>query len=583
MAKNIWIYSRKILLESAKNKILEICKNVSPDNIIASQPKVVVNGNVAYGIMNPTNTLLVKGNSLLMGEIYGDNSNWHIPQQNFPDGSYALFRDGNEYCEIVSDPVASRTIWYFMNDEIFIASTSQRAIIMFIGEFEFNEKVIPWMLSTGSLGPSYSWDKRINRVPSDSSVTLDKKNWSLSLKSNPIEFKESKDSDEGHEQKLRSAINSTFKSLKLNYSDWVLPLSGGYDSRAILCFLHSNNTHNTDKDLRTITWGLKSSLNEVDNDACVAQKVAKALNLPHKYHYTNLSEEPIEDLFNRFLLNGEGRIDHISGYMDGFKIWKSLYEDGVQGVIRGDECFGWLKNSSELDVRLLQGLLLCSDFSNLKPFTKKGLFEQEIPKHLKLREGESYGTWRDRLHQQWRLPTVMAALSDLKLPYVEVVNPLLSKRILLEVRKSPDHVRTEKNLFIKILNSISPKVAYAKKSALAKTTGILKQKQIVELLSRELSSSIAKELFPEDFLANVLEKINVSDSETTNKAKSFSQMALIKYFMPRHLKSLIRNGAPSFALPTIDNNVLAFRIYMVVRMNQILKDESIINLKGVGL
>lgn len=571
MAKNIWIYSRKALLESTKSKIVNICKEITPDNISATPPKVVVNNHVAFGISNPKSTILIKNNSILMGQIIGDTNGWDIPKKNYPDGSYALFRDGKDYCEMVSDAVASRTIWYYMNEEIFIASTSQRAIILFIGEFEFNEKVIPWILSSGCLGPGYSWDKRLNRVLPDSTILLDKVNWKLTKTTlNPVEFNEKEDSDENHMQNIMSTISDTFNSVKFNYSEWILPLSGGYDSRGILCFLNASNNDN--KDLRTITWGLKSSLNDTENDAFIAQELARVLDIPNKYYNTNLSDEPVENLFNRYLINGEGRIDHIGGYFDGFKIWKSLHEDGVQGVIRGDESFGWLKRESVLDVRLLLGLGLCKDFSNLTKYTKKGLFEHEIPDYLKQKEGESFSMWRDRLYQQYRIPTALAALSDLKLSYVEIVSPLLTKRILKEARKLPDHLRTEKKLFIKIVNSITPDVPFAKRDATAKVSGVLKQKQIVELISKELTSNTANELFPQEFLTDVLNNINILEVEKEKSTEAFSVVLFIKRITPRFLKSFMRSKAPSLTLPSIDYNVLAFRIYMVVKMNQMLKN-----------
>ncbi|WP_282123435.1 hypothetical protein [Algibacter mikhailovii] len=572
MAKNIWIYSRKKNIKSVEGIILSICEKIAPDNIIPNKPKVVVNDHVAFGIMNPTNTLLISGNSILIGKTFGDNINWETPNNKFPDGSYALFRDGKELCEIVSDPSASRTIWYYMNDEILIASTSQRAIILFIGEFQFNEKVIPWMLSTGSLGPDYSWDKRIKRIGPDSSIILNKNNWTLSSKSNPIEFHYSKETDQKHEKNLRSAINSTFQSIKLNFKDWILPLSGGYDSRGILCFINSTDSRN----VKTITWGLKSALNETGNDASVAKDLSRALKVPNKYYHTNLSKEPEEEIFNRFLLNGEGRIDQVSGYMDGFKIWKNLFEDNIHGIIRGDEGFGWGKVSSKLDVRMITGLGLCSDYFNLTPFSNEDVFKQEIPEKLLQRDDESLSKWRDRLYHQYRFPTILAALSDLKLSYIELVNPLLSKNILEEVRKLPDHLRTEKNLFKKIVNSVSPQIAYAKEGATQSPSAIFKQKGIVNILGKELSSDLAHELFPEEFLSHVLEKINKVNTNDINKTKSFSIKALIKKNTPGNLKAtirnLIRNRMPSSN--TIDYNTLAFRIYIIVKMKQILESKT---------
>ena len=46
----------------------------------------------------------------------------------------------------MSDILASRTIWYAMDENMLIASTSQRAIISFLGEFRLNRSAVAWSL-----------------------------------------------------------------------------------------------------------------------------------------------------------------------------------------------------------------------------------------------------------------------------------------------------------------------------------------------------------------------------------------------------------------------------------------------------
>ena len=566
MSKSIYLCSRKTLPASVEKKLHKICTKLSPDNITPAEPKIVIDGAIAYGIMNPTKTLLESNNSLLLGQIFDKNEKWSEPLTEFPDGSYALFRDGKEYCEIVSDPVASRTIWYYLDENVFIASTSQRAIVMFMGNFEFDERVIPWMLSTGSLGPTLSWDKRIKRVPPDSSIILDKNNWSTSSKTNPIEFNLVKRSDEENKEILKEALKNTFRSLNLDGLKWALPLSGGYDSRGILCLLHTNSDP---QNLRSITWGLESSIYVKGSDADVAKDLAKKLNVHHKYYHTDLSTEPIDRIINRFILLGEGRIDHLSGYMDGFKIWKTLFEDEIEGIIRGDEGFGWEQVSSALTIRLVIGCGLCSDFSNLKDYTKYGFPLQEIPKHLLQRKEETLNVWRDRLYHEYRLPIILAALSDLKLAYVEQITPLLSKEILQKVRQLPDHLRTEKVLFKNIVNSISPKIDYATVESTASYKDILKQKQIADFLKNELCSNDTKKVFPSEFLDVIFKGIQSEDKGKTAKANSFSFRSFIKKILPNFLI----NAILKVSSPSIDPNVLAFRVFLISKMNKILNDD----------
>lgn len=569
MAKNIYICSKGELPATTESQVFEICKRLEPDNINPRKPEIFINKHIAYGIMNPTHTIRVKGNSLLMGKIYQEIEKWDIPLEEFPDGSYALFRDGEKYCEIVTDATASRTIWYYQDDTIFVSSTSQRAIIMFLGSFEFNDKVIPWMLSAGSLGPEFSWDKRIKRVPADSSVILNKNEWSISVKSNRIEFKTVQRSDQKHEQLLYDSIRETFRSLNLDYTRWVLPLSGGYDSRGILCFL--KDTKSNLENLKTITWGLKLSEGVKGNDAYVAKELANEFNVAHNYYLTDISKEPIELIINRFVMLGEGRTDNLKGYMDGFKVWKNIYEDGVEGIIRGDEGFGCNHYTSSTVVRINEGCALCSDFSNLKDYQDYGLSLQELPEYLKQKKRESLITWKDRLFHEHALPTEFSALSDLKLSFVEVINPLLSKTILEQVRQLPGHLREGKTLFKKIVIALSPDIDFAESEATASSSNILKQNYFATFLKNELNHADARKVLPGDFLNFISGRIKSEDTNIKNKDNPISPRSILKKIVPQFVKEALHSN---FILPTTDDNVLAFRILLISRMNKILQEDS---------
>ncbi|HJW75750.1 MAG TPA: hypothetical protein VJ787_08805, partial [Thermoleophilia bacterium] len=69
-----------------------------------------------------------------------------------PDGSFVIVRDGRRFLELVSDIVGSRTLWYVLTDQAFLASTSQRALVALLGDFALSRVAVAWMLSSGSLG-----------------------------------------------------------------------------------------------------------------------------------------------------------------------------------------------------------------------------------------------------------------------------------------------------------------------------------------------------------------------------------------------------------------------------------------------
>src|SRR5919107_3023354 len=276
----------------SKRNLELLSGRLTPDNITALPPKIVDDEGIVYCVFNPSDSVLARKSSVCLGNVIGREAKGGEPLQGYPDGSYALFRGNSKYVEVVSDVVASRTIWYFKNDEMFISSTSQRAIIFFLRSFVFNEAVIPWVLSSGTLGPAHSWDSRIKSLPADSSIGLDRSSWLLTTKVSGCSFSALDRSEEEHSNLLRQTLTETFEPIELDYSKWTFTLSGGHDSRGILCML--KETGKDFEELKTVTWGRKSALAEKDNDAYVAKSLANCFNLQHEYYENDVSDEPLE-------------------------------------------------------------------------------------------------------------------------------------------------------------------------------------------------------------------------------------------------------------------------------------------------
>lgn len=546
--------------------ITSACAAISPDNITPRSAKIVENGGIAFGLTNPSVTVRINGQSIVLGHTDDPSDRWSIAGSEVPDGNFAMFRADKDSVELLSDIVGSRTIWYYKDERIFIASTSQRAIVLILGSYQFDDRVVPWMLSAGMLG-SFSWDRRVTCVPIDSVVRLSRSNWTLTTSSTPINFSCTDLSDSRYEELLENALEETFGALNIDYSAWALPLSGGYDSRAILCYLLKNGA--SEKKLRCVTWGLESSLAEHGTDAYIAKALASRLNVSHSFHPTDMSVDSAKEIVDRFILNGEGRIDHLAGYTDGFQIWKTLFENGVAGVIRGDEGFGCLAVASPNVVLRSIGIALCSDFSNLRNCEAFELSDQRIPSHLQRRGAESFSTWRDRLYHEHRIPAILAALSDLKLAYVEEMNPLLSRKILTVVRCLPDHLRTDKSLFKRIVAKIGPKVDLATAGATASPENILRQRGIVEVLRSEIDSERARSLVPRGLIGQVMQNLQISDGSATHHRHSFRSD--FKKLVPSFVKDFLREKGVA---PSLDCNLVAFRIYLISHMTAVLSADA---------
>ena len=565
MSKLLYICFKDSVPENFSDKNFNILSDrLQPDNIKFPQPKIIRGEKELIAIFNYNESILIHGKSVCLGKKFARAKNWWSPNEEISDGTYAIFRADGNYFEAITDTVATRTIWYYQSDEIFMASTSQRAIIFFLENFEFNNFTIPWMLSSGSLGPYNSWDKRIKMLKGNSTVKLDRIHWEVTINSKICEFVQVDRNEEDNKKELTLAIKETFDNLELDYKNWVLPLSGGYDSRGILWMLKEI------KELRCITWGVEASQHKKGNDAYIAKELAEYYNKEHKYYYTDLSNEPIEKIFQRFLICGEGRVDHISGYLDGFKIWKDLFEEGVQGVIRGDVMFGMSDVLSEMDVRFRVGMPILSDFKNMKKIESYGIdFHQKIPDWLLKDKNESLETYRDRLFHEYRHANVLAALNDLKLSFVEVINPQVSSKILTVVKQLPDSLRTQKKLYKEIINSICPSIPFATSEAVINHTNILEQKEILKEIIRGLTSDLAKAIFDQKFIDLLLN--NLKQKDETFASTRFKIRSYLKGLLSKRLRRFLRN---TISKPTMNFNELAFRAYIIVRMNKILIDDS---------
>lgn len=534
---------------------------LTPDNINPRPPHIIAGDGVLIGIINPTESLPIKGSNICLGALFGERGQWWRVGSAPPEGTYALFRcDGNSL-ELVSDIVATRTIWYTLTDELFIASTSQRAIIYLLQDFQPNRAVYPWVLSTGTLGPGLSWDQRLRCLGPDSVLTLDRSAWKFAIRQRPVIYQPQALPAKEHMRLLQQAIEETFNSLDINLNQWILPLSGGYDSRAI--FLLLKDRHG----LRTVTWGRRSALEDDRSDAHVAMMLARRYGVAHDYFDTDLSDEPVESVFKRFLVAGEGRTDHISGYMDGFYIWKRLYESGCEGIIRGDEAFGCNPVRNDHNVYENMSLKIISDYEGAAAIeTALGAEAQVRPKYLERQSGESLEIWRDRVNAQYEMPFVFSALNDVKLPYVEIIQPLLSRKIVECVRMFPNELRTGKALFKKIVENMEPKErhAFASNVAIESRDNILSTDKVVSEICNRLRRTKNSDMHLHSLASCA---VNLIDGD---KIRLLNRISSIHNRIVEVTKKLFRVENVNSKLNPYN---FGFRVYMIVEMKRMLEED----------
>jgi hypothetical protein len=537
-------------------------RKLAGDNIDPRPATLVRHSGLSAALFNPTTAAQTHGASIAIGTLLAPRDDWHVPQAALPDGSFALLRADDERVELVSDSVGSRTIWYAMTDRELIASTSQRAIVTLLGSFEPNRDALPWMLSSGTLGPTAAWDARVQRLQPGQRVLLDRASWRLESRTDEVTFAPDVFLPRSaHLERLLGAVSDACKRWSFDAGKWVLTLSGGADSRSLLCLLR-------DRGIAAVTWGLPQSAEEAGNDAQVARTLARALAVPHRFFAIDECRDSVEALLDRFLAAGEGRVARISGYVDGFRVWKTLFDEGYHGVIRGDEAFGSVPVRNAYTARWTASLTTLTDYFSDEEIATFELPEQALPDTLMRRDGETLATWRDRLYQQSRVPTLLAGLTDLKTAYVDVGSPLLATSVLDCVRALPDELRTEKRLWRDLVDRQMPNVALATQVAIPSLTDFLLDPRVVDALLEELCSeaaaSVLAPLLRTRCCSALRAALRAAPLPRRNGDRRTTGLARV---VPARLRAVMRHWT-RFDLPPV---VLAFRAFVAARMHRLLQ------------
>ncbi len=199
------------------------------------------------------------------------------------NGSCALFK-GGDTIELAADAAASRTIWIAVTDELFVASTVQRAVPWFLRSFELDTRAIAWMLASGSIGPGISWDARARPLGPYGRATFDRRTWRLTIDEPSTDIRVVPGSRAEHRARIEAAVSHACAG---DFDGFAICLSGGRDSRNIVQRMSREG-------LEALTWGRKSALDNPESDAVIAEQLARRYGLRHRYFTTVLPQEPVE-------------------------------------------------------------------------------------------------------------------------------------------------------------------------------------------------------------------------------------------------------------------------------------------------
>ncbi len=456
---------------------------LAPPEVPVRAPRLLETDGVVAAVANPTEEGVwlheAKGDSeggdpggaVAVGGLFGASDSWWRTGSSAPEGTYALARWDPGSVELISDICGSRTLWHVITDDVFLASTSQRALVMLLGRFELLPEATSCFLSSGTLGPEVSWDARIRRLPPDARAVLDREAWRVTVTEAKPRFGPPARDINNQIDQLREAIATTCGSLDLDLERWVLPLSGGHDSRTLLAFLVHNGLRP-----RCVTWTTRASLRNPLSDASIARIIARRYRVEHDLLYLDGPAADLEATLERFVAANEGRNDELAGYLDGFALWRDLALAGVQGIIRGDEPFGLhRRRMREDDGRRHVGGAAPHDYPKDHPLRELELAPPTWPARLQRQPRERLGDYCHRLSQQGFLPAILAGLAGPKARYLEIVNPLASRRVVQAARSLPPMLRDHARGYQQIVDRLDPLVPYARYASTLPVRDMLSQ------------------------------------------------------------------------------------------------------------
>jgi hypothetical protein len=218
-------------------------------------------------------------------------------------------------------------------------------------------------------------------------------------------------------------------------------------------------------------------------------------------------------------------------------------------------------------------MTLWSDYSHIPGLAELGLQhlgEQQLPSALGRQRGESAPDWRDRLFHAFRIPSVYAALNELKSPYLEIASPLLVRLLVEQARSHPTHLRTGKKLFRDLTAEVGIPVAYADQHATANPDEALGHPAVLEVLSDEISSKRTRDILSSDFVSFVTGRM-VQSSNRRRRSRYAPFKRVLESVLPKQVTAGLTRR-PSWR--TLSGKQLALRCYMISRMIERLQKDS---------
>lgn len=527
---------------------------------LKEQKRIQISGKrgLLVAVLGRREHVRIHGYSILSGITVAevDESPWWRTDYPVPEGNYTLFRANESGVDAFTDFAGSKSIWHArLGCGGIVMSTCLEMIVALLGDFSVDDRALGWFLSSGTCGPRRSWDRRVKPMPRNTQLRTRKVGEAIVVRESqldrPQQFVAAVDAP-----LLQREMDRTLAECSLGDKPWLLALSGGCDSRAML--------HGTKRveNLTCVTWADEQTLDLPNSDLAVARSLAEQSG---REHIVKIIKRPadaaaLDDAMRRFVRYSDGRVDNVLAYVDGMQIWDDLSASDARGLLRGDELFGSVFATRNAQILQNMRLISFSDYAGgVEQNALAARHNHATPAGLLRRSGESTTRWRSRLRADYEIPTVYAALNAVRTRFVEDASPFLARSLVVLAGSMSDKDMDDKALYTELVAAMYPEIPFATERSILKRTTFLAMPQSIELLLDHLCSDYARDVLGSLCAASASQAILKIREQQEIPAAGKSSLVLRKPQIPVWVKRLKRhlNAPPELQLP-----VLGMRSYL---------------------
>ena len=213
-------------------------------------------------------------------------------------------------------------------------------------------------------------------------------------------------------------------------------------------------------------------------------------------------------------------------------------------------------------------LVLLGDF--LAPEAAEAIADgrQRMPEEAWRMPGESLQGYGDRLLHAFELPTNLAALNDVKAPFLEITSPMLALSVLTFVRQMPDRLRAVRACYERVVRALSPPIPFATLAADDSRNGFLREPRFRDWIAAELEDDFCLRSLPEPVRLGWLA---ATRRGSLGLLPSGSTRATLKRLIPGSWVRTLKRALPPEP-PSAQN--LALRCAMASRLERLLRADA---------